>query len=199
MHRTRNLPANRPPSPSQTRSALPVAALVAVFALSTLGAVLLPSIAQAEFSVQIGAFREPAPTFTDKAEKVGKLYRSKSPAGLVRLQVGRFATKKEANVARSALLGAGYDGAFVVQKGVRLQARTDQYEGMQDAQFVDSPTSDTYTSRTYSGQTQPSGDPMAGVPADLRDRVVILDGRLHVVEGNQFTPLDQYLRNRPQY
>ena len=151
------------------------------------GLLLISGSAHAEYSVQIGAFKEPAPSFTAAAEKVGKLYRSKSPTGLTRLQVGRFATKKEASIARTALLGAGYEGAFVVEKGVSLRAATDAAR-----------TSNT--TRTYSApRTAPAADPMAGVPADLRDRVVILDGRLHVVEGETFTPLDRYLRDGPRY
>lgn len=164
--------------------------MVSAFALSIL-LLGFVSPAWAEFSVQIGAFREPAPSFTEKAEGIGKLYRSQSPTGLTRLQVGRFATKKEADVARTALLGAGYAGAFVVEKGVRLQAAADSTKN--------SNVAGSRERVIVSKRSLRASDPMAGVPEDLRDRVVILDGRLHVVEGESFIPLDEYLRSQPTY
>jgi len=151
------------------------------------------SISAEEYSVQIGAFRKPAPSFTEKAAAVGKLYTTKTASGLTRIQVGRFASKQEAAVAKAALLGAGYADAFVVRKGVAA-ARTS------------STRKDTTQTAPGSPRPAESGvlraspvdrDPLAGVPEDLRDRVVILDGRLHVVEGDQFTPLDEY--ERPRY
>lgn len=168
---------------------LSLAALAGTFATAAILAMtmllLSPLTASAEeYSVQIGAFRDVAPSFTQGAEKVGKLYKTKTASGITRIQVGRFASKEEAAIAKTALLGAGYADAFVVRKGVAA---------------VRAAPTEKRARGSESSVLRPSAavrDPLAGVPEDLRDRVVILDGRLHVVEGDRFIPLDQYDRPR---
>lgn len=139
------------------------------------------SIRADEYRVQIGAFRSPEASFAAAAESVGPVHHSKTAEGVVRIQVGRYATEEEASAARAMLLDAGYTGAFVVRTD------RDAAPAVPSAPSVPSTPSDPST---------PKSDPLAGVPLALRDRVVILDGRIHVVEGDDLIPLDLYLRSQ---
>lgn len=155
------------------------ATTVALAASACAGFVSVAGSASAdEYSVQIGAFESPEPSFAEAAEKIGKLYETRSPTGLTRIQVGRYASLEEANVALRALAGAGYADAYVVNKSARLDAAARE-------------------ARTRTGSTVSTrgDDPniLANVPAELRERTVLLDGRLHVIEGNRFIPLREYL------
>jgi len=121
------------------------------------------SAAADEYSVQIGAFETPEPGFAEAAEKVGKLYQTRSPGGLTRIQVGRYASLEEANVALRALTGAGYSDAYVVNKSARLDAaaRADQ-ASTRSASTAAAKRSSSFSTR------EGEGDPnrLANVPAE---------------------------------
>lgn len=141
-----------------------------------IGAVLgiaLASLAQAgDYTVQIGAFRNPPADFARAAESVGPLQTTRTAAGVTRYRIGEYASEDEADVARIALVEAGYADAFVIRAG-----------GARRVASIPPP-------RTES----PPGDPLAGVPDHLRARVVLLDGVYHVKDGDRFTPLEEALR-----
>ena len=134
--------------------------------------VLAASLAQAgDYTVQIGAFRNAPVDFASAAEDVGSLVTSQTEEGVTRYRIGEYASFRAADEARRALVEAGYADAFVIRaRGVgRAAARATE-------------------------SRRPEGDPLAGIPADLRARVVILDGAYHVKDGDRFTPLEEALR-----
>jgi hypothetical protein len=143
-----------------------------------------------EYSVQIGAFERPDPSFVAAAEAIGKLYRSRNSNGLTRIQVGRYASLEEANVALRALAGAGYADAFVVNKSARLSDSARAGEVGQGGQRPLQASATTSRSPSTRGD---ESNLLANVPAELRSRTVLLDGKLHVMEGDRFIPLRAYL------
>lgn len=149
-------------SPSILRATRPI--LLGVIVALVAG---VSSVATAgEYSVQIGAFRDVESGYAERATAVGELYTERTRAGVTRFQIGRFASKQAAQAARSALIGAGYADAFVVEKAVADASRPD---------------------------AAPSADPLASVPDSLRSRVVLLDGAYQVKEGDRFVPLAEAL------
>ncbi len=147
--------------------------------VSLLLLIAAPSFAgEGDYSVQIGAFREAPGGFADAAKKVGKLYTTTNRQGITRLQVGRYDDLAAARAAMNALRGAGYADAFVVQKNVARAAVPAD---------APKPIRATTTAR------QVVRDPLAGVPEELHDRVVMLDGRPHIKEADRFVPLATYL------
>ena len=89
----------------------------------------------------------------------------------------------EAAVARSALLGAGYAGAFIVTKETAPNSAVPS---------IPDPTREKSAPEAALGPAR-DADLLAEVPDALRDRVVILDGRVHVIDGDEFIPLEVYL------
>ncbi|MFK7898181.1 MAG: SPOR domain-containing protein [Myxococcota bacterium] len=141
-----------------------------------------------EYSVQIGAFERPDPNFAAAAEEIGKLYQSRNVNGVTRIQIGRYGSLEEANVALRALNGAGYTDAYVVNKSARL---SDSVEAGQLGQTTSRSSRTAAITSTRSRRDESAL--MANVPDELRGRTVLLDGRLHVMEGNRFIPLRAYL------
>lgn len=144
------------------------------------------SAAADEYSVQIGAFERPDPKFAEAAEEIGKLYRSRNGNGMTRIQVGRYGSLEEANVALRALNGAGYADAYVVNKSARLS------DALAGGEYVQTSTR-TASAITSTGPRADESSLLANVPEEVRSRTVLLDGRLHVMEGNRFIPLRAYL------
>lgn len=135
------------------------------------------SVAQAgDYTVQIGAFRSAPADFAAAAERVGALHTTQTEQGVTRYRIGDYASKDEAESARAALVEAGYTDAFVIRARGGRRAST-------------SPTS---TEARRPGSR--SGDPLAGLPAELRARIVLLDGAYHVKDGDRFIPLEEALR-----
>ena len=144
------------------------------FALIAASCALFAAAASAgDYTVQIGAFRDAPEDFALAAETVGDVRTSSTTEGLTRFRVGSYDSEDAAENARLALVGAGYGDAFVIRS--RL-ARVDQRP---------------------SSVARATGDPLAGVPASLRSRVVLLDGAYHVKDGDTFTPLAEALAAEP--
>ena len=143
-----------------------------IFAL-TFVCFALPPFAQAEdYTVQIGAFREAPSDFAIAAEAVGEVRTSQTAEGLTRVRIGSYDSAEAAEVARAALLGAGYAGAFVIR------------------------ASGTRDVVSASPRGTATADPLADLPESIRSRVVLLDGVYHVKDGDVFTPLDRVLEER---
>jgi cell division septation protein DedD len=126
-----------------------------------------------DYVVQIGAFRQPQADFAERARQVGTVTLSTGTSGLTRFQVGGFATQREAREALTQLRAAGYADAFV-----RRLAST--AAPLEDLPAVGAGPPPHNTSR------------LDALPADLRAKVVYLDGVLHVKEGDRFIPLAEY-------
>jgi cell division septation protein DedD len=127
----------------------------------------------ADYTVQIGAFRNPDPSFAESASRLGSVHTSRSEAGLTRFLVGRFPTRSAAQALLEKLRGAGYSDAFV--------RRADPAPNLPDVAQGPRPSAAAET-----------GDAsLESLPADVRDKVVRLDGVLHIKEGDRFTPLSE--------
>ena len=136
--------------------------------------------AAAEYVVQIGAFRHPNPSFAEAASTVGQVSNRVTASGLTRVEVGSYASRTAAIEALERLRAAGYDDAFVRRSGAGNPA----------------PAALAPRTPAVSAAPKPRGvqDELASLPADIRRRAVILDGRLHIKEGNRFIPIAEYGR-----
>lgn len=143
-------------------------------AIATLS-LLAASVSWADdYVVQIGALESPSERFAEPAQAIGDVRTSRAREGLTRYRVGSFPTKSAAEQALARLRAAGYQDAFVlrtasVPEGAALPAVS---------------------------AAPPATDELAGLPENLRRRVVYLDGVLHVKEGERFTKLSDYLRSQ---
>lgn len=133
------------------------------------------SSALAEYTVQVGAYARPDLANSTTAATVAKVYTRQTASGLTRILVGRFESGAQAKVALQALRAAGYRDAFVTRTrdGVSLESNTPAI------------------ARKSSGAVGLAQ--WNHLSADLRAKLVLLDGRPHIKEGDTFTPLQRYL------
>ena len=68
---------------------------------------------RADYTVQVGALREPTAEFARAAESVGPVTTRRNADGITLFQVGPYATRKDAATALEALVDAGFEDAFI--------------------------------------------------------------------------------------
>lgn len=120
-----------------------------------------------DFTVQLAALSKPNPEFETQAANHGEVRTSASPEGLIRYRIGHFDTLFDAEEFVIKLRNEGFTRAYVVA------------------------LSETAVAIESSTELPELGS----LPSDVRDQVVLLDGELHVKEGDNFIPVAQYLAN----
>lgn len=141
-------------------------ALVTIFAVSP--------VANADYAVQIGAYEKPSLLDSTAAEEVAQVRTRESASGVTRILVGRFSSNADARAALAALKAAGYSDAFIIRTSDDAMADAD---------------SAAPSRRSASAVSQRQWSHLS---ADLRAKLVLLDGRPHVKDGATFTPLEKY-------
>lgn len=131
----------------------------------------------ADYTVQIGAYERPELANHESAASVAKVYTLKASSGLTRIMVGRFDSSADAQSALDALKAGGYRDAFIT----RSNGSVSEMSAVQPAR----------SRRSGSARTDRNWNHLS---SELRAKLVILDGRPHIKEGDRFTPLEQHLR-----
>lgn len=135
-----------------------------------------------DYAVQIGAFKQvPQSSYLDAANSYGSILRLDAGDGVTAYSIGPFGSRDDAETTRGLLLDH-YPDAFIRQ--------------VSDGQIVSAPTA-TSDARASSAPTRViagAGNDLSGLTAEERQRVVYLDGVLHIKEGDSFTPLSTYQR-----
>lgn len=129
------------------------------------------SAAAADYTVQIGAMSEPDPAFTQAASAHGEVIAKRLPSGVTLFQVGRFQLRNDATALRNKLIEAGYADAYVKTTTVARSVEQSAPESTQPAQ-------------------------LASLSPEEREKVVFLDGVLHIKDGDTFTPVDSLPASR---
>ncbi|MEM6708804.1 MAG: SPOR domain-containing protein [Pseudomonadota bacterium] len=182
-------------SPSNSFRTGPLASITLHRLLVGLVAIALSPLVSADYSVQIGAFRNPSESFVAAARSVGTVYAVERSNGVRAIMVGNFADRSDADSARETLMET-YPGAFVttasptaVQFAEATGAST--LANNSPAQAQSSATGANGVRRTSNATEAALLD---GLTEEERRRVVYLDGKLHLKNGNDFTPLSEYSR-----
>lgn len=135
--------------------------------------------ARADYTVQIAALRQPSAGLFDSASRFGEVRMVKTSEGITRYQVGRFANAGDARPIRDRLRSAGYTDAFV------------RHVPNLDADGATAITTIDEVSKLPSVSSA-----AADVPEEVREHMVLLDGELHVKDGDRFVPLEAYRAQR---
>jgi len=173
--------------------------------LTTMCLVWASSVAAQTFTVQIGAFREPAAGFVGAAQDHGEVVRESNAEGLTLVSVGRFEDRDSAEALRVKMAGS-YPDAYVrrIRSGnssVRATApsttsarasatrtvRAGSLNGLTEAELR---TGDGPLLRGSARDKQL----WQGLSYEDQQRVVTLDGQLHIKLDDRFVPLSQYQR-----
>lgn len=142
-----------------------------------------PAVAVADYTVQVGAYNKPELANFKAAESVGAVHSTKMSSGLTQFSVGQYASNAEAQAALASLKAAGFGDAFVTKTGGRSHAVSSSRKTHKGVQRVVA-----RQAKGYDGTMAP----WMHLPAEIRAKLVILDGRPHIKEGGSFTPLAQY-------
>ncbi len=141
-------------------------ALITTFAISP--------VVNADYAVQIGAYVKPSLLDSTAAEEVAQVHTHESASGVTRILVGRFGSSADARTALAALKAAGYRDAFIIQTSNDAMADTDSW-------------SPARRSARAASQRQ-----WSHLSADLRAKLVLVDGRPYIKDGDTFTSLETY-------
>ncbi len=132
--------------------------------------------ALAEFSVQIGAYGKPDLADRVTAAEIDEVYTHRDATGLTRILVGHYGSTGAARSALEALKTLGYHDAFITRSRAVAPSRPAPHGTVPEADVAGASSRWSHLS------------------AELREKVVLLDGRPHIKEGDTFTPLEAYLR-----
>ncbi|MCR9279832.1 MAG: SPOR domain-containing protein [Pseudomonadaceae bacterium] len=134
-----------------------------------------------DYVVQIGAFTKDVREYLEPARSYGQIVQRATASGATSYSVGPFGSEADARTALD-LLQEHYPDAFV-----RRHSR--------DSLVAQSPAAATPAVIARTGNLS-NEQTLANLTAEERERVVYLDGILHVKEGNEFIPLSQYQHRR---
>lgn len=134
-----------------------------------------------DYVVQIGAFSKDVSDYLEPARSYGQIVERQTSSGATSYSVGPFASESDARTALD-LLQEHYPDAFVRQ-----------HQG--DAATIASSRTTTSPVIARTGNLS-NAQTLANLTAEERERVVYLDGILHVKEGDEFIPLAQYQHRR---
>ena len=178
------------------------------------------SLIAQSYTVQLGAFREPTPGFTDAAKDHGEVYEKENAKGLTIISVGRFSDRDSAE-ALLARMTRDYPDAYVrrlgragsrqaVQKAASpARSQTVDASPVQERAVRERPAKLATASandglsvaelRSGSGPILKSNNSrdkqlFQGLSYEDQERVVTLDGRLYIKLGEEFVPLTEYKR-----
>ena len=123
------------------------------------------------YAIQLAASKSPQLETFAHLEKFGTLYITDAGNGLVRTRLGPFSDKKTALDALGKVHAAGHPTAILT--------KADSDTGMATGNSASSSTTHSvYSSHKWNSLT-----------AEQQSNTVILDGVLHLKNGNEFTPL----------
>lgn len=160
------------------------------------------SVAAQSYTVQVGAFREPASNFVDAAANHGEVVREENAKGLTLISVGRFSQRSSAE-ALLEKMASSYPGAYVrsirgtgVQPSPSKSALAKRPAVNRSAQA--SAGFSVAELRTGKGPllrgNRQDQDLFRQLSVEDRERVVSLDGQLHMKVGDRFVRLSEYVR-----
>ena len=149
---------------------------VAHLILATASLFALPPAQAANYSVQIGAYKDPAAAETKRASDIGEITMHPGRDGLTRIRVGHFESEQDAQTALQRVRAAGYADAYISDERGRPVGHHEQRLPLSR------PTAYSEDKRLSAAK--------AKIPADQHRNIVYLDGRLMLKEGNTFRSLD---------
>lgn len=144
-----------------------------------------------EYTIQVGAFKNPSQSYADSLRSLGEVNTAQSSSGVTVFTVGRY---NSVDAAKGDLnrIADQYPGAFV--RNMPASARSAEFAsngGSTSSASESAPARET-------GNSSPDTQLWESLSESERRRVVYLDGVLHLKQGDQFVPLDEYRRSQGQ-
>lgn len=171
--------------------------------LTTMCLVCASSLAAQTYTVQIGAFREPAAGFVDAVSNHGEVVSETNAKGLTLISVGRFDERDSAEALRAKMV-ASYPDAYVRRIRSANGAVSAASRPSSSAARPASVRAGSLSGLTEAELRTGNGPLLRGSARDKQlwqglsyedqQRVVTLDGQLHIKLDDRFVPLAQYQR-----
>ena len=138
--------------------------------------------AATEFTIQVGAFKNPSDAFANQVREYGEVNTAQRDNNITLFTVGRYDSVDSAKQELDRIRGA-FPGAFI--RNMPAAARRSQ---------ASTPRETAVANETDSAI--PDAQIWESLSAAERSRVVYLDGVLHLKQGDQFVPLAEYRRSQ---
>ncbi len=142
----------------------------------------------AEYTIQVGAFKNPSQSYAENLRSYGEVNSSQSSSGVTVFTVGRYSSVDEAKSDLNRI-ASDYPGAFV-----RNLPSSASSTGNISSTRSPAPSK----AATQSSRKTPDTQLWESLSESERRRVVYLDGVLHLKQGDQFVPLAEYRRSQAQ-
>ena len=172
-----------------TRSSARRLAFVTSVAVALVGGNLAMA---AEFTIQVGAFKNPSQAFAEEVRQYGEVNSAQNGRGITIFTLGRYGSKGEAQ-ADLARIQDAYPGAYV--RNMPSSART---PNLAESSAAPSTAKASKATSIVSSTSTPEAALWESLTDAERRRVVYLDGVLHLKQGENFVPLSQYRRDQVQ-
>lgn len=144
-----------------------------------------------EYTIQVGAFKSPSQSYADNLRSFGEVNTAQSSSGVTVFTVGRYNSVDEAKGDLNRIADQ-YPGAFV--RNMPASARSADIASSTSSAAAAPAAAPARKARSSSPDTQL----WESLSESERRRVVYLDGVLHLKQGDQFVPLDEYRRSQGQ-
>jgi len=133
----------------------------------------------ARYSIQIAAVKSTPLDFYEQLTGFDSLYAEQSSAGFIKIKLGSYSSREEAEKSLVIVKSKGFPDAFI-------SPYTKQLDG------VSTNTKNKHSERMDESVELSELPVWSRLTEEQRKNVVYLDGVLHVREGDSFTPISQF-------
>ncbi len=150
------------------------------------------------FSIQIAASEAPNLAFYKESTGFTSLYAEETSAGLVRIKLGSYINRKEAEKALVKVKSKGFSDAFITAYTGKKSGISSikPKKSLSIAEHLDEDNVDeevTINEPQENKLLPPSSSPAwSKLTAEQKRNVVYVDGILHLHEGDEFIPLSSF-------
>lgn len=149
--------------------------------LASSATLLSGSATAGHFTIQVGAYKDLSREVLDKAESLGAVDTVRS-GSITKVTVGEYSDRATASAALPAVQSAGFSDAFVRQ--VEHSDGSASASAKTPAHGAHAHGKDTHVHLPQAIEKR-----ISELTEEQKSKVVLLDGKLHLKEGNTFTPL----------
>lgn len=135
-----------------------------------------------EYAIQLEASKAPELSRYQQLDTLGQLYTTPTGTGYTRARLGPFSNKEDALDALNKVHAAGYQDAFLAKEN-----RDNETQSL-SSNPVSSNPEDIYN---FDVKTLPVWQKLT---TQQRENLVYLDGKLHIKNGDDFTPIENIVK-----
>jgi len=136
----------------------------------------------ADYTVQIGAYKGPTTDTINNAKTFGETFQTQGSDNLVRVSVGRFIERIDAEQLRDQLIHSGYYDAFITELDKQKSLVKQNHQA----------TNSTSSWSLNNSKTNYTLNNLSQLSRDEKSLAAYLDGKLMILSNGEFYTVQQY-------